>query len=228
MTRRTRAQMEAAILAAGRTQLRERGAAALSLREVAREVGVVSSAVYRYVESRDELLTRLLVDAFDGLADAVDAALAEVPGGVAGAGAGGAAQRLAVLARAVRSWGVAHPAEWGLLYGTPVPGFAASPERTGGPGTRVMVRVLEQVAAGGLGEMTADGDDVLVSFAREAVAELGVDASADEVAAAMTWWAGLVGLVSADVFGAWGPMPHGLGETLLERWLGEWGVASVM
>ncbi|MFC0358859.1 TetR/AcrR family transcriptional regulator [Kytococcus schroeteri] len=218
MTRRTRAQMEAAILAAGRTQLRERGAAALSLREVAREVGVVSSAVYRYVDSRDELLTRLLVDAFDGLADAVDDALSEVPGD--GPGVAGAAARLGTLARSVRAWGVAHPAEWGLLYGTPVPGFAASPDRTGGPGTRVMARVLELVAAGGLGDVPTGRDDVLVPFAREAVAELGVDASADEVAAAMTWWAGLVGLVSAQVFGAWGPVPDGLGEALLERWLG--------
>ena len=51
------------------------GAAALSLRAVARDLGVVSSAVYRYVGSRDELLTLLVVDGYDELGDAVDAAL---------------------------------------------------------------------------------------------------------------------------------------------------------
>ena len=56
--RRTRAEMDELVLAVGRRQLAEHGAAGLSLREVARELGVVPSGVYRYVASRDELLTR--------------------------------------------------------------------------------------------------------------------------------------------------------------------------
>ena len=55
------------------------GAAGLSVRAVARDLGVVSSAIYRYVRSRDDLLTLLVVDGYDELGDAVDAALAAVP-----------------------------------------------------------------------------------------------------------------------------------------------------
>lgn len=82
------------ILDIARAQLETQGPAGLSLREVTRELGMVSSAVYRYVTGRDQLLTLLLVDAFVDLADAVDAALdAQHPGGTAdgGPGAGTAA-----------------------------------------------------------------------------------------------------------------------------------------
>src|SRR5690625_3457780 len=63
------------ILEIARSQLEAQGVAGLSLREVTRELGMVSSALYRYVSGRDELLTLLLVDAFDDLADTVDTAL---------------------------------------------------------------------------------------------------------------------------------------------------------
>ena len=58
------------IVELGRRQLVDHGAAGLSLRAIARDLGMVSSAVYRYVSSRDELLTLLLVDAYSDLADA--------------------------------------------------------------------------------------------------------------------------------------------------------------
>ncbi|MFL0460965.1 TetR/AcrR family transcriptional regulator [Kytococcus sedentarius] len=213
MPRCSRPEMEAAILAAGRRQLQQKGAAALSLREVAREVGVVSSAVYRYVSSRDELLTRLLVAAFDGLADAVDAALADAPG----------REPLAVIAYAVRRWAVEHPEEWGLVYGTPVPGYAAPQERTGGPGTRVLAWVLRAVVdavnpASGVAPGGPPAGPV-AEFAAEATDSLQVSATPDQMAMAMGWWAGLVGLVHAEVFGFWGPVPDGLGEQLLDHWL---------
>ena len=72
----------AEIMRLGREQLASQGAAALSLRAVAKDLGIVSSAVYRYVSSRDELLTLLVVEAYTELGDAVDAAL-EAPAGVA-------------------------------------------------------------------------------------------------------------------------------------------------
>ena len=76
---RVRAELTEEILAAARRQLAEQGSAALSLRAVAREVGMVSSAVYRYFPSRDHLLTALIVDAYDGLGAAVERAAAKVP-----------------------------------------------------------------------------------------------------------------------------------------------------
>src|SRR3712207_4171512 len=64
---RVRAELTAEITAVARRQLAEVGAAGLSLRAVAREVGLASSAVYRYFASRDELLTRLIIDGYDAL-----------------------------------------------------------------------------------------------------------------------------------------------------------------
>src|SRR3712207_2808941 len=71
---RVRAEVTAEITAVARRQLAEVGAAALSLRAVAREVGMASSAVYRYFASRDELLTRLITDGYDALGAAAEVA----------------------------------------------------------------------------------------------------------------------------------------------------------
>ena len=71
---RVRAELTAEITDAARRQLAEVGAAALSLRAVARDVGMVSSAVYRYFPSRDDLLTRLIIDGYDDLGAAAEAA----------------------------------------------------------------------------------------------------------------------------------------------------------
>ena len=93
--------MERAILAAGERHLARDGAAALSLRAIARDLGVASSAVYRYVDSRDELLTRLIVTAYDSLGDAVDAALAEV-------GSADPREQFRVIGRTGRSLSLIH------------------------------------------------------------------------------------------------------------------------
>lgn len=126
---RGRAELSRAILDAARRQLAEVGAAALSLRSVARELGLASSAVYRYYPSRDALLTALIVEAYDAIGDAAESADAEA----AEAGAGG---RWLAVCRAVRAWALAHPLEFALVYGSPVPGYAAPPT-TVAPASRV-------------------------------------------------------------------------------------------
>ena len=75
---RNRAAIEQEILEVGRQHLARHGAAALSLRAIARDMGMVSSALYRYVRNRDDLLTLLIVSAYTSLADAVEAAHAAV------------------------------------------------------------------------------------------------------------------------------------------------------
>ncbi len=77
---RAREQTLAEITRIGREHLATHGAAGLSLRAVARDLGVVSSAVYRYVASRDELLTLLVIDAYTELGAEVDAAVGALPG----------------------------------------------------------------------------------------------------------------------------------------------------
>ena len=71
---RARVELTEEIKAVARRHLAEQGSAALSLRAVAREVGMVSSAVYRYFPSRDDLLTALIIDAYDAVGERAEAA----------------------------------------------------------------------------------------------------------------------------------------------------------
>lgn len=212
---RAREQTVKDIVRLGREHLARQGAAALSLRAVARDLGVVSSAVYRYVESRDELLTLLLVDAYNELGDAVDAA-------VAGYREGDHRGRFAALAHAVRSWALREPAGYGLLFGSPVPGYKAPAERTTGPGTRV-VRALVQIvedahrdsgttvpaepgaANAGSGQAVLPVGPVLHEDFQALRDGFG-NALPDELLARGTLvWTALFGAVSFEVFGQYGP-----------------------
>ena len=132
-----RQTVTADILAAARTRLTDEGPAALSLRAVARDVGMVSSAVYRYFPSRDDLLTALLITDYDELGAAVEAA------GVAAGPTPGA--RWGAMCRAIRDWSVAHPGDFALLFGSPVPGYAA-PRETVVPATRTTLALVRVVA----------------------------------------------------------------------------------
>ena len=111
-----------------RRQLGEHGSAGLSLRAVARELGMVSSAVYRYFPSRDELLTALIIDAYQAIADAAEHSESRVR-------RGDLAGRWLATARAMRRWAVEHPQEYALIFGSPVPGYQA-PQDTIDPAAR--------------------------------------------------------------------------------------------
>jgi AcrR family transcriptional regulator len=190
------------IVRIGREHLAVHGAAALSLRAVARDLGVVSSAVYRYVRSRDELLTLLVVDGYSELADAVDAALAVAPADPA--------QRLRVLGRAVREWAVAEPARYGLLFGTPVPGYHAPAEETIAPGTRVIMALLEIIeTAHRTGALTSPATAAPVSGPLRGDLgrirdDTGVTMPDPVLSRAFSVWTGLFGAVSFDVFDMYG------------------------
>ena len=214
---RARVQTMNEIVRIGRHHLATEGAAALSLRAVARDLGVVSSAVYRYVKSRDELLTLLLVDGYDELGDAVDAAVADVA-------ADDYVGRQAAIGRAVRAWGLAEPATYALLFGSPVPGYEAPAERTMGPGTRV-VRALvtlwsEAYAAGRFApptlEVTSPGLAAAFDQVRD---ELGVPLPGGVLAAGVFGWAALFGCVSFEIFGQYGSDALGDPAALFEHHL---------
>jgi AcrR family transcriptional regulator len=195
-----RHRIEAQIVELGRRHLETDGAAGLSLRAIARDLGMVSSAVYRYVASRDELLTLLLVDAYSELADAVDAGRAE----------GGSSWRgqLWHMGRAARRWAVDQPARWALLYGSPVPGYHAPAERTVAPGTRVVVALFHVVAAGiAAGDIIGTGlvaPQTLSADFERLRAETGFPGDDDALARCVMLWAGLIGAISLEVFGQYG------------------------
>jgi AcrR family transcriptional regulator len=134
---RARSELAAAIKEAARRQLAEVGAPALSLRAVARELGMASSALYRYFPSRDALLTALIVDAYAEVGEAAERADAAAAASSADPGT-----RWLAVCRAVRAWALGSPHSYALVYGSPVPGYAA-PQDTVEPAIR-----LSRVMAG--------------------------------------------------------------------------------
>ena len=197
-----REQMMLDIVRVGRTHLERGMPSELSLRAVARDLGVVPSALYRYVRNREDLLTLLIVDAYDALGDAVDAAVTAVaPDDHLG--------RLEAIAGAARSWAVAEPSRFALLYGTPVPGYTAPGERTVGPGTRVMraiAAVLEDAyLAGALRPL-----EVTLSRTLQADMERlgsGADLTMPPVLLARVYglWSAVLGAILYEIFDQHGP-----------------------
>jgi AcrR family transcriptional regulator len=130
---RARAELTREIKEEAQRQIAAHGAQGLSLRAVARELGMVSSALYRYFPSRDDLLTALIIDAYDALGEAAEAASAGPP-------AADIRGRWRAACHAIRNWARAHPHEYALIYGSPVPDYRA-PQATIASAIRV-VRVL--------------------------------------------------------------------------------------
>ena len=196
----TREKIEAQIIELGRRHLVTEGAVGLSLRAIARDLGMVSSAVYRYVSSRDDLLTLLLVDAYSELADAVDRA-----GATPGASW---RDQLLAMAHAARTWAIDQPARWALLYGSPVPGYHAPRERTVGPGTRVVGALFEAIgegiAAGDIPRSNIAAAQPLSSDFNRLREEFEFTGDDSAVAKCFLLWAGLVGAISLEVFGQYG------------------------
>ena len=192
----TRDRIEREILELGRRQLVTVGAAGLSVRAIARDLGMASSAVYRYVASRDELLTLLLVDTYTEFADAVDVARRDAPATWR--------EQLLAMARAARRWAAEQPASWALMYGSPVPGYQAPADLTVGPGTRVVAAVFDVVAMGiAAGDVPDTGPAISADF--DGVrAEFGFAGADATVAKCFLAWAALVGAISLEVFGQYG------------------------
>jgi AcrR family transcriptional regulator len=167
---RARAELTREITEEARRQLAATGANGLSLRAVARELGMVSSALYRYYPSRDDLLTALIIDAYNAIGDAAETAIADT-----GSGAGSARARWLAACHAIRAWALARPHEYALIYGSPVPGYRA-PEATIGPAARVPLAFV-----GVLADAVADGE-----VADGEVADGEVAADSDRRAEALT------------------------------------------
>jgi AcrR family transcriptional regulator len=192
---RARIEVRAAILAAAAKRVAEDGATELSLRAVARDVGMVSSAVYRYFDSRDALLTALIIEAYDSLGDYVEAQVDSTRGRPA-------AERWIDAALAVRRWALAHPNDYALIYGTPIPGYAA-PDDTVASGTRASRALIAIVRE-------ADRLDPIVShhiepeLSESFVAlreQLGLDVDDATTLAIITAWSQLFGLLTFELFG---------------------------
>lgn len=185
------------IVETARDQLATHGAAGLSVRAVTRELGMVSSAIYRYFPTRDALLTALIVEGYTRLADAAQ----ETEAAVDRADHLG---RWMALGRAVRRWAVDHPHEWALLYGSPVPGYDAPPD-TIAAGSRVAELVgaiaSDAHAAGALEIDDAAVPDTLATDAGRIREAIGGGLPDDAALRIITALGGLIGGVDLEVFG---------------------------
>ncbi|MEU2226170.1 TetR/AcrR family transcriptional regulator [Streptomyces sp. NPDC018347] len=192
---RARREVTAAIKEAARRQLAAEGAARLSLRAVARELGMVSSALYRYFPSRDELLTALIIDAYDSVGEAAERArdaAADAP----------PPARWTAVCEAVRDWALAHPHEYALIYGSPVPGYSA-PDTTVRAAARVGMALIGIVrdAHQGPGLTAPPLAAELRPEAARLAGDLAPDLSPEAAVALVAAWAQLFGLVGFEVFG---------------------------
>ncbi|MDQ1248612.1 MAG: hypothetical protein QG597_2985 [Actinomycetota bacterium] len=200
---RARAEITAELLNAARDQLAEVGAGSLSLRAIAREVGMASSAIYRYFPSRDDLLTRLIIEAYDDVglvAESAQVTTSDQP----------PAEQFRAVWHAVRRWAVAHPHQYALIFGSPVPGYSA-PTDTIAPATRlpeVLLRILAEAAPPGNGDPESIGPrlstPVLAGVSQALApirATLPMVMGDALLLAAITSWTALLGAISFEIFG---------------------------
>jgi AcrR family transcriptional regulator len=200
---RARIEVTAAIKEEASRQLAAEGAARLSLRAVARELGMVSSALYRYFPSRDDLLTALIIDAYDAIGAAAEEALARAEGEPP-------PERWIAVCRAVGEWAVAHPHEYALIYGSPVPGYTA-PQDTVGPASRAAFALISIVRdAHRDGRLVPPPGKPLAAPVRADAARLAADIAPElpipTIAAIVAVWAQLFGVISFEVFGQFNRM----------------------
>ena len=180
------------------------GTASLNLRAIAREMGMTPSALYRYYPSRDAILTALITDAYDSVGEAVERAIDE-------AREDQACTPILAGVHTFRRWALEHPQEYGLIYGSPVPGYEAPEEATMGPAMRTSLALLELLRrAIEKGILTLPPDDAVPGELRPMLAGLAeqkshqVETGALSVsgwAIAMQFWVVLHGILSAEVFG---------------------------
>jgi len=194
---RARAELTEEIVDAARRHLATDGAAGLSLRAVARDLGMVSSAIYRYFPSRDDLLTRLIIDAYDALGEHVEAEEEAVVRRT------DLRARWLAIAHGVRDWALAHPQQWGLIYGTPVPGYVAPPD-TIAPASRVtqllIALLAERLARGAVADPIPVPRSVRAALApvRGSIPDVVPD---DLVVRGLMAWSELLGTVTLEING---------------------------
>lgn len=178
MTTRAEAKAEVrrAILDAAREALATEGPSGIAMRPIAKRVGLVPSALYKHVADREALITELIMEAYDSLAGALESSPA----------------RWRDRAHALRGWALAHPHEFQLIYGTPVPGYQA-PADTIPSATRVAAAFAACPPSSGGAPRS------LQTQLRAPAGDLGV--SADELASLLAALAQLVGMILLELGG---------------------------
>ncbi|WP_309234936.1 TetR/AcrR family transcriptional regulator [Nocardia sp. XZ_19_385] len=197
---RLRVEATAEIKAIALRLLAESGPDAVTLRAIAREMGVTAGALYGYFATRDELITTLISDVYTALVDRVEAARDAIP-------ESDPAARIIAWGTTVREWAIENPAGFRLIYGDPVLGYQPPP---GGP-----ARTAEMRACNGLVGLASaawpraaksqtigdakwsDFDQGLADHVREEFPDLPPAG----LALALRMWGRMHGLVALEIYG---------------------------
>jgi AcrR family transcriptional regulator len=176
-------------------QITEKGAAALSLRAIARQLGITAPAIYNYFHRRDDLVTALIVDAFTSLGDSQKIALHSLP-------KDDFEGRLSALGLAYRDWAITYPQRYQLIFGTPIPGYDAPTEITlpaAAGSLEPLIRTLQAIfAAGKLRERSVAMTPAL-KFMFDAWSQVVDRVDAEVLYTALIIWSRVHGLVSMEI-----------------------------
>lgn len=121
-------------------QISEAGAPTLSLRSIARELNITAPSIYNYFPSRDGLVTVLIVDAYNSLAESQESSIKNLA-------TDDRSGRLFELGMAYRAWAVSYPQRYQLIFGTPIPHYHAPNEITLPAAARAMVPLTQAIQA---------------------------------------------------------------------------------
>jgi AcrR family transcriptional regulator len=198
MRERYRAQVRDEVKQAALRQLARSGPAGVSVSAIGKELGVSGPALYRYFASRDELLTELIIDAYNDLADALRAAAGQLAGLEP-------RTRLEALARAYRSWALAQPHRYRLLFGPPLPDYDAHARRLVDASQAAMSQLLDALRELGDGTAAALPQPLSSQLTAWALAHSPGTTPAAALRAVLTWSA-VHGLVSLEIAGNFASM----------------------
>jgi len=205
---RVRAATTQEIIQTARRLLVDEGSAAISLRAIAREMGMTAPALYRYFDSHETLIHHLVADIFTELTAYVEAQVSVAAESGAGqATAEATAARLIAACQAFRDWAVAHPAEFGMVFGSPLPGIDLY---DGDPLTDCGYRFGEVfqrlfIALWHVKPFAVPTDDEIDPGLRQQLADyrelVGADLPLGALQTFLRCWVLLYGTVSLEVFG---------------------------
>jgi AcrR family transcriptional regulator len=177
-------------------QIAEKGSSALSLRAIARELGITAPAIYNYFSSRDDLVTALIVDAFTSLGEAQQGSIQELSEDNLSA-------RLSTLGLAYRDWAITYPQRYQLIFGTPIPGYEAPADVTTPAAARSLEPLIETIQAiFAAGRLRADRSTAMRPELRsmlEAWSQYTGGNDPEVLYTALVIWSRVHGLVSMEI-----------------------------
>jgi len=178
-------------------QIAGQGVASLSLRAIAREMGMTVTGLYHYYASRDDLVTALIIEAFNSFSAALEKARdARSSGDHAG--------RFRAICRAYFDWAVAYSGKYALLFGTPIPGYVFHQEA--GPAAQRAFLILQGVIGEAQSarkiptEPTAPRRPVALKTQYETLKKMGMPYTADVTHLALSVWSMIHGMTSLHLY----------------------------